>query len=84
MTKNSDVVNAANNAYKKIKQKVEKGEKKLHRPKNWKRTERKLERRTKKNNWYQKGNSGTVIFVPYTEFVKIEENVSKRDKKEQL
>ena len=73
-----DVVNAANNAYKKIKQKVEKGERKLHRPKDWKRTERKLERRT------QKRITGIRKEIAKHGIVKIEENVSKRDKKEQL
>ena len=76
-----DVVNAANNAYKKIKQKVEKGERKLHRPKDWKRTERKLEGRTKKNNWYKKGDSETVIFVPYTESSKLKKMYQNEIKK---
>ena len=76
-----DIVNAANNTYKKIKQKVKKGERKLHRPKDWKRTERKLERRTKKNNWYKKGDSETVIFVPYTELSKLKKMYQNEIKK---
>ena len=76
-----DIVNAAKNAYKKIKQKVEKGERKLHRPKDWKRTERKLESRTKKNNRYKKGDSETVIFVPYTESSKLKKMYQNEIKK---
>ena len=76
-----DVINAANNAYKKIKQKVEKGERKLHRPKDWKRTERKLVSRAKKNNWYKKGDSETMIFVPYTESSKLKKMYQNEIKK---
>ena len=47
------VLNSAAVAYKKIKTKVDKGERPLYRKKHWKQEERMKEKRKRKENWYK-------------------------------
>ena len=42
------------------------GEKPLYRPREWRALERARERRKWRDNWFRKGGSDTVIFVPAT------------------
>ena len=42
------------------------GEKALYRPREWKALDRARERRKRRDNWFRKGGSDTVIFVPAT------------------
>ena len=67
----TEVTKSALSAYKKIVEKEEKNEQPIHRPKDWKKTERAEEKRKKKGEWYKKGKGkeneyDSVIFVPTT------------------
>ena len=67
----TEVTKSAISAYKKIVEKEEKNEQPIHRPKDWKKTERAEEKRKKKGEWYKKGKGkkneyDSVIFVPTT------------------
>ena len=50
-----EVVKSAFKAYRAIKEKDERGEQPLYRPKMWKRVERQKERRMNKINWFKRG-----------------------------
>ena len=50
-----EVLESAAKAYKKIRLKVDRGERPLYRRKEWKQEERAKEKRRKKENWYNKG-----------------------------
>ena len=61
-----EIVKSALKAYREIKRKEESGEKPMYRTKEWKRKERRREKRDKKTHWFKKGGYETVIFVPCT------------------
>ena len=61
-----DVYNGANKAYQKLMNESNRGLRPLHRPKNWKRSERQLEKEQKKRTWYKQGGAESVVFVPCT------------------
>ena len=60
------VVRSALAAYNRLLDLDASGEKPLHRPREWRALERARERRKRRDNWFRKGGSGTVIFVPAT------------------
>ena len=62
------VVRSALNAYDKIREKDERGEVPMYRPREWNREEREENRRKKKRDWF-KGKDGkkeSVVFIPAT------------------
>ena len=61
-----DVISTALAAYKTIKEKDEKGEFPMYRPKGWREDERRKVKEQKKKNWYKRGGYESVIFVPST------------------
>ena len=61
-----EVVNSAINAYHKIEEDVRKGERPLHRHREWKKTERDQAKEMKNKDWYRKGGYDSVIFIPGT------------------
>ena len=61
-----DIYNAANKAYQKLIDESNRGIRPMHRPKHWKRAERRLEKEEKKRTWYKRGGAESVIFVPCT------------------
>ena len=62
----SEVIHSAKAAFNKMKEEERKGERPIHRERNWKRKERKKIKRDKKNNWYKKGGYESVVFIPTT------------------
>ena len=68
-----EVLESAAKAYKKIRLKVDRGERPLYRRKEWKQEERAKEKRRKKENWYNKNKTckkeeyKSVLFVQPTE-----------------
>ena len=60
------VAKSAINAYKTIRDNEERGFRPMHRPKNWRRTERIMEKEEKKKSWYKQGGFDTVLFIPTT------------------
>ena len=61
-----EIVKSAFKAYRVLKEKDERGEQPLYRPKMWKRVDRQKERRMNKMNWFKKGGNMSVVFVPAT------------------
>ena len=61
-----EIVKSVFKAYRQVKEKDERGEQPLYRPKMWNRVDRQNERRTNKMNWFKKGGNISVIFVPAT------------------
>ena len=61
-----DVVKSALNAYRKLCEKDQQGERPMYRQKDWRRLEREKEKREKKRTWYKKGGYDSVVFVPGT------------------
>ena len=61
-----EVIDSALKAYEKLCQAESDGERPLYRPKTWKKKEREEARKQKRLNWYKKGGSKSVMFVPYT------------------
>ncbi len=61
-----DVYQSAKKAYEHQLRKDETGEEPLYRPKTWRKTERKKEKREKRKNWYKANGTESVIFVPCT------------------
>ena len=66
-----EVLMSALDAFEKIKERDEKEEQPLYRPKEWKKAERRKEKEMKKKDWYKKGGYETVIFVPYSQDSKL-------------
>ena len=62
------VIRSALNAYDKIKERHEKGEEPMYRPKGWKKAEREKKKREKKRTWFRGRDrkNESVIFVPAT------------------
>ena len=62
------VIKSALNAYDIMREKDERGEEPLYRPKEWKKSERLQKRRDKKSRWFRgkEGKKETVIFIPAT------------------
>ena len=61
-----DIYNSAKKAHQKMKEDSSNGVRPIHRPKSWKRQERKREKENKRKTWYKKGGAESVIFVPCT------------------
>ena len=61
-----DVYNSAKKAFEKMKNAARDGTRPIHRPKNWKRAERREAKETKKRTWYKSNGAESVIFVPCT------------------
>ena len=61
-----EIAKSAIHAYERIREDDERGIRPLHRPKNWRRTERKREKENKMKNWYKQGGFDSVLFVPTT------------------
>lgn len=61
-----DIYNAANKAHQKLVNESNQRIRPMHRPKSWRRRERRLEKEEKKRTWYRKGGAESVIFVPCT------------------
>ena len=61
-----DVYLSAKKAYEHQVRNDQTGEEPLYRPKTWRKTERKKEKREKKHNWYKANGTESVIFVPCT------------------
>ena len=64
------VLDSAVKAYRKIRSKVDKGERPLYRRKHWKQKERMKEKRKRKEEWYKSKKDGeymSVLFVQPTE-----------------
>ena len=53
--------NSAKKAYEKLIEDPSNGTRPLHRPKEWKRKERKAEKEAKKKTWYKRGDTESVI-----------------------
>ena len=62
----ADILNAALNAYDVICEKDHAGVEPRYRPKDWKREEREVKKRQRKESWFRDGGAETVIFVPNT------------------
>ena len=62
------VVKSALNAYDRIREKDERGEVPMYRPRNWNKEEREEEKKRKKSNWFRgkEGKNESVLFVPAT------------------
>ena len=60
------VVKSAINAYVKIREKEELGIRPIHRPKEWKKEERRKEKEQKRKDWYKGGGLDSVVFIPTT------------------
>ena len=60
------VVKSAINGYIQIREKEELGIRPIHRPKDWKKGERRKEKEQKKRDWYRKGGFDTVLFTTAT------------------
>ena len=71
----SEVVQSAIKAMKNLIEKEKKGERPIHRPKEWRRREREKERRAKRTGWFRKGGHETVIFIPATKESKLKTNL---------
>ena len=61
-----DIYNSAKKAHQKLLQESSDGTRPMHRPKEWKRTERKQEKELKKKTWYKRGGAESVVFIPCT------------------
>lgn len=61
-----DIYNAAKKAYQKLLGESRSGARPMHRPRQWRRKERKEEKAAKKKTWYKHGGAESVIFVPCT------------------
>ena len=57
------VVKSAINAYIKIREKEQLGIRPIHRPRNWRREERRKEKEQKRKDWYRNGGFDTVLFT---------------------
>ena len=60
-----EVLKSALNAFEKKKE-AEKDGKKMHRERTWNRTERRKQKKERKNNWYRTGEVESVLFIPAT------------------
>ena len=60
------VVKSAINAYMQIREKEQLGIRPIHRPRNWRREERRKEKEQKKKDWYRTGGFDTVLFTAMT------------------
>ena len=66
-----EVLTSAFNGFEKMKEKDENGEQPLYRSKQWRKEERRIEKESKKKNWYKNGGYDSVIFVPCTQESKL-------------
>lgn len=60
------VVKSAINAYIQIREKEQLGIRPIHRPRNWRREERRKEKEQKRKDWYRNGGFDTVLFTAMT------------------
>ena len=60
------VAKSAINAYEAIRDQEAQGTRPMHRPKDWRRVERMLEKEEKKKTWYKRGGFDSVLFIPST------------------
>ena len=60
------VVKSAINAYMQIREKEQLGIRPIHRPRNWRREERRKEKEQKRKDWYRTGGFDTVLFTAMT------------------
>ena len=61
-----EIIKSALTAFERMKEEERKGERPIYRERNWKRKDRKREKRRKKTEWYKKGDYETVVFIPTT------------------
>ena len=61
-----EIVKSAINAFMKMKENEINNIRPIHRPKNWKINERKIEKEKKKQNWFNKDRYNSVLFIPPT------------------
>ena len=78
------VIDSALKAYEKLCKAESDGERPLYRPKTWKKKEREEARKQKRLNWYKKGGSKSVIFVPYTLNSELQKLYTEEVKRSQL
>ena len=60
------VIQSGLKAYRKMEERDRRGITPLHRPREWKKTEREKIKRKKKENWYKTGGYESPIFIPAT------------------
>ena len=60
------VTQSAINAYQKIKERDDKGQEPMYRPRSWERKSRMEQKRRKRDNWFKNKGEESVIFVPAT------------------
>ena len=61
-----EIIKSALAAFERMKEEERKGERPIYRERNWRRKDRKREKRRKKTEWYKKGDYETVVFIPTT------------------
>ena len=79
-----DVFNSAKKAYNLLIEKEARGDRPLHRPKGWKKDDRKIEKRKKKEDWYKRGGYESVIMVPCTPNMELKNLFKEAIKKSEL
>ena len=76
-----DIYNSAKKAHQKMVEDAAKEIRPIHRPKTWKRDERKQEKKKKKRTWYKTGGAESVLFVPCTPNEELKKKYEKEIKK---
>ena len=74
----AEVLRSGIQAYNKMKENDTKKIVPLHRPRKWKQQEREKQKRSKKENWYRKGNHESVIFIPATPNGELKRRMTKK------
>ena len=78
------VLKSARNAYNKKQEKDTKGEVPFYRDRKWKRNERRKEKQKKKNEWYKKGGTESILFITSTPESELKNRLQKEIDKTQF
>ena len=76
-----DIYNSAKKAHQKMIEDAANGIRPVHRPRNWKREERKQEKENKRRSWFKAGGAESVLFVPCTPNEELKKEYEKEIKK---